>query len=77
MEPFIESEQERDLDWEARSDNRKKALEEIQPVLAAHGIRLVVGGCGCCDSPWLTVEVDGQMLLDAGNANINMLKEDE
>ena len=36
------------------------------------GIRIEVGGCGCCESPWLRFEYKGEMIFDDDSAEINM-----
>ena len=41
----------------------KDKLEEVKKQLLARGIRMSVDGCGCCSSPWLAVEIDGEMIV--------------
>lgn len=38
-------------------------LKNIKDALRAKGIRIHVGGCGCCRSPWMALEVDGKMVV--------------
>ena len=41
------------------------ALEEkVKRILADRGIRMAVWGCGCCDSPEVRLEVDGESIVD-------------
>ncbi len=40
----------------------KEKLKIIEDALRAKGIRLQVGSCGCCNSPWIAIEVDGKLL---------------
>lgn len=45
---------------------------DIEAALKARGIRMAVGSCGCCQSPWVSIEVDGVMLVkDAEMGNFN------
>ena len=43
---------------------KRKRLEEI---LEEHGIKISIGSCGCCDSPWVKVEHNGVEILDESN----------
>lgn len=38
-------------------------IEEIETLLKSKGIRLCIGGCGCCGSPWVALEVDGELIV--------------
>ena len=40
-----------------------KAKEKIKEILAEHGIELLVGGCGCCGSPWMQFRYKGEVIL--------------
>ena len=33
-----------------------------------------VGGCGCCESPWVVFEYNGEKILDAGYAKFDTRK---
>lgn len=41
----------------------KEKLQNIKGALRAKGIRIHVGGGGCCRSPWMALEVDGKMIV--------------
>lgn len=42
----------------------KKTLEEVVAILKERGIELTLGGCGCCESPWFSVTIDGEEVYD-------------
>jgi uncharacterized Zn finger protein (UPF0148 family) len=55
-------------------DNVKRMTE----ILASHGIRMSVGGCGCCGSPYVRFEADGEVIMpEADNVAFDMFHEDE
>jgi len=46
----------------------------VEKALLAKGVRMNIGGCGCCRSPWGTVEVDGVVIVsDVEDMNIEMI----
>jgi hypothetical protein len=56
-----------EISWEeydarmAEGEERKKqAIKALQ----RKGVRLNIGACGCCDSPWVSIEIDGELLID-------------
>lgn len=50
----------------------KKTKEEVKELLKAKGVSLNVSGCGCCDSPWVALEIDGVLVVDEGFYNLDM-----
>lgn len=46
---------------------RKK---EILEILKSRGIELTTGGCGCCGSPFVSIKVDGETLIDEDECNL-------
>ena len=48
---------------EAKEAKKQKMIE----ILKSHGIEMMVGGCGCCDSPWITFKYQGEELFNSEN----------
>jgi Fe-S oxidoreductase len=47
--------------------------EKIVEILKNHGIKIDIGGCGCCGSPWVTFEYKGEIIIkNKDNFNIDM-----
>ena len=55
----------------------KKELLAVLETLEERGIKLVLGGCGCCGSPWLEIDIDGENKFDDDSIKIDMRKEKE
>lgn len=53
-------------------EEKQKAIQEVKLQLLNRGIKIDVAACGCCDGPWVRVEIDGSVILDAKEANIGM-----
>ncbi len=69
--------------WARKDAKRAEIKDWIIEELKAKGVKIYLGGCGCCGSPWVAVEIDGVMLtadspdkngiLKLGGENIDML----
>jgi len=46
--------------------------EKVKEILKQHNIKISIGGCGCCGSPWVSFEKDGVKIVD----NIDYFKID-
>lgn len=50
--------------------------EKIIKILKSHNIRMEIGGCGCCGSPWVSFEYNGEKIIDEeSDFKINMFNE--
>lgn len=55
--------------------DRNKLLEKVVSILNECEIRINVGGCGCCGSPWFSMEYKGELIVDeVEDFDINMIK---
>ena len=53
-----------------RQKQKARVIEEF----AKRGISISIGGCGCCGSPWVRVEVDKEVILDHDEVFIDMFE---
>lgn len=44
--------------------NTEEQIEHVKKILLSHGIKINIGGCVCCGSPWVKLEYNGQIILD-------------
>lgn len=47
---------------QARQDRQ---MAEMVAILESHGIRMSVGSCGCCSSPWIRFEYKGKSIVES------------
>ncbi len=59
-----------------KADERTVGVEIVKAALAKAGIRMNVNACGCCESPWVKVEIDGKLVLDADECSFFMFEEE-
>ena len=54
----------------------EEKIEKVKSILRAHGIKMSVGACGCCDSPWVSFEYAGEKITDRSeNFNFDMFSD--
>ena len=58
-------------------DEEIAALEETKKALLSKGVEVNIDACGCCNSPWIKVKIDGEVLLDVEGYELTMIKENE
>ena len=56
-------------------DKDYEIAKRITQILKDAGVKISVGSCGCCDSPWVTLVVDGEKLTCEGYS-IDTIDED-
>lgn len=47
--------------------------DRIKQILSEKGIQMNIGGCGCCGSPWITLKLDDDTVIDT-EGSIKMFK---
>ena len=57
------------------TNNTPENIRRVADLLESHGFRIEVGGCGCCGSPWLKLEYQGELILDDSSIELDMFKE--
>lgn len=56
---------------EIKRQTRDSNIKKFEELLKEHGFKVSILGCGCCDSPEVKVEYNGEVILDDGNVNID------
>ena len=52
-------------------------INKLKEILSKHNIKMSVGGCGCCGSPWFKFEYKGEIVVDClEEGNFDMFKEE-
>jgi hypothetical protein len=45
-------------------EQEEELIEQMKSILRSHGIRMMIESCGCCSSPYLRFEYQGQLIID-------------
>lgn len=57
----------------AEEKARERAeIDRVTSTLRQYGLEIDIGGCGCCNSPWVKLTHKGEVVVDAENFNIYM-----
>ena len=48
----------------------RKEIERTLRILKERGVEVAIGGCGCLDSPWIAIKLDGELIHHSENQNI-------
>ena len=56
--------------------NHDEKIKKVKSVLKDHGIKMKIGGCGCCGSPWVVFEFNGEKIESEDNFTFNMFEDE-
>ena len=51
-------------------------MDKVIRILENAGIKMDVGGCGCCGSPWVKMTYKGELIFDGNEADFTMHTEE-
>ena len=49
--------------------------DEVLAELAKRGIRVSIGGCGCCSSPWVTILIDDEEVFNEDDVHMDNIED--
>ena len=56
-------------------EQEQNSIDRMESILRSQGIRMKIGGCSCCESPWITFEYEGETIInDIEGHQINMFE---
>lgn len=61
---FSDEEILREEHWKREAEKERQRLANIEAIFKAHGFRMAIHGCGCCGSPNVRIEHNGELLTD-------------
>jgi hypothetical protein len=62
---------------EKYKQDQKDVQERIETILREAGVKLKLGGCGCCGSPWVEAEFPDGKNIDVDHIRIDTFDQDE
>ena len=51
-------------------------MEKVKRILENAGIKMDIGGCGCCGSPWIKMTYKGELIFNGDEASFYMHPEE-
>lgn len=54
---------------------KQEKLAQVEEILREHGIAMNLWGCGCCGSPVLVFEYNGERVFDDDRVSLKMIEE--
>lgn len=55
----------------------KEEFNRMKEILKKHNMRLQIWACGCCSSPTIVFEYEGDEIVSADGYNFDMFKDEE
>lgn len=52
------------MDYEERLHERGAERKRFTEIMEVNGIKIKIGGCGCCESPWVSMSYKGETIVD-------------
>ena len=52
------------IDENDMSSETISEVNKAKEILLSHGIKINIGSCGCCESPWVTLEYKGERIIN-------------
>jgi hypothetical protein len=63
------------MKYEEKDDEEQ--LKIVMKILKSHGIEMNVSACGCCNSPWISMRYNGELVAYYTNElNLEMFDEE-
>ena len=53
---------------------KEDSIKRIEQILSENNIKMSIWSCGCCDSPYVKFEYNGEIIIDEGFMNIDMFE---
>ena len=74
-EVLTEEQEQNSIDRIESIEQEQSSIDRMESILRSHRIRMKIGGCSCCESPWITFEYEGETIInDIEGHQINMFE---